>query len=156
MAATSVQIEGVDQLLARLGRVQSSGVRKVMLKALVEGAKPLRAAIRAEAPVAEKDTKGQYAHARGALRAGVRYKASRKNTGTRSLAYMVGPFGKGTAQRHLVVGGHVITGHKPNLTRTGKTTRPNPFVERGAERATGLAFAAVAVAAKARFEEIVG
>ena len=78
MSATYVQIEGVDQLLAKLGRVQASGVRKVMLKALVEGAKPLRAAIRAEAPIAEKDTTGRYAHARGALKAGVRFKASRK------------------------------------------------------------------------------
>jgi hypothetical protein len=148
----TVQVEGVDRLLARLGEIEHTGVRKVMLKALVEGAKPLRASIKSEAPVAARDATGRYAHTRGALRGGVRYKASRK--ATRSLAYMVGPFGKGTHQRHLVVGGHEITGHKPGKVQTGKRTTPNPFVERGRSAAEGQAFARVADAARARFDEL--
>jgi hypothetical protein len=152
VSSTSVKIEGVDQLLAKLGAVEHRGVRKFMLKVLVEGAKPIRAAIRSEAPVAERDTTGKHAHTRGALRAGVRYKASRKSTG--GLSYMIGPFGRGTAQRHLVAGGHEIVGHAPSLAHTGKRTRPNPFVERGKDASAGAAFSAVEGAAKARFDEL--
>lgn len=141
---STVAIEGVDRLLARLGEIEHKGVRKVMLKALVEGAKPLRSAIRGAAPKGET----------GNLRGGVRYKASRKSTAQRSLAYMVGPFGRGTAHRHLVVGGHEIVGHAPSLTRTGKRTRPDPFVERGRAAAESQAFAAVASAAASRFDEL--
>lgn len=143
----SVQIEGVDQLLRALERAGGPGARKVMLKSLAEGAKPLKRAIAGEAPVRT-----------GALRRSVRYKASRKRTGT--VGYMVGPFGKGSRHRHLVVNGHAVRGHRRTLLGMGagklgrhglsgaKRTRPDDFVARG--EAGGRAAALLAVESKAR------
>lgn len=140
---STVAIEGVDRLLAKLGEVEAKGVRRLALKVLVEGAKPLRASIRSAAPEGKT----------GNLKAGVRYKASRKTT--RQLAYMVGPFGKGTAHRHLVIGGHEVVGHQPAKVRTGKRTKANEFVERGSSAAEGAAFDAVAASAASHFEDLV-
>jgi hypothetical protein len=136
----------------------------------VPGAKVLRAAIRAETPVAQKDTTGRYAHKRGALRKGVRYKASRqqieyggKTFSGKAIAYIVGPFGKGTAQRALVVGGHDIKGHKRTLLGASvghkkvgglMRTRPNNFVERGEARARVSLTGEMESGAKAAFEEL--
>jgi hypothetical protein len=65
MPGTYAELEGVNELLRALERAGGPGARKVMLKSLVEGAKQVRSAIRAEAPVAARDTVGRYAHKRG-------------------------------------------------------------------------------------------
>jgi Bacteriophage HK97-gp10, putative tail-component len=144
MSSTEVTIVGVDHLLAKLGAMEAKGVRRVMLKAIAEGAKVLRRSIKSAAVFEAPKT--------GNMRAGIRYKASRK--ATRQLAYMVGPFGSGTYHRHLVIEGHEVVGHKPNLTRTGKRTTPNPFVERGSDAGKDEAFAAIEAAARVRFDEL--
>ncbi len=157
--AAYLRVEGVDRLLARLGEVEHSGVRRVMLRALKPGADILRASIAAAAPPAEGGgairravawrTKRQAAAAAtsGNLAASVTSKPSRKATAERSLAYMVGPYGRGSAHRHLVIDGHEMVGHRPGLVRTGVMTQPNPFVERAASDAQARAFAAVEAAA---------
>jgi hypothetical protein len=142
----SAEVEGMDALVKALDGVKSSGVRRVMLKALVEGAKPLRAAIRTEAPGPPADK------LRGNLKKSVRYKASKKSTG--DIAYMIGPFGKGSQHRHLVIYGHTVTGHRPNKVQGGHS-KPNNFVERGEQKARAAAFDAVAATAKSAFGEIV-
>ena len=160
-AGTGAQIEGLDELVKKLNDMTTTArLRKVALKAIVSGAKVMRASIRTEAPVADKDTTGKYAHSRGALKAGVRYKASSvKNVqywgGVPAIAaYIVGPFGKGTAQRHLVVSGHTITGHKPNKVQGGRT-KANSFVLRGAEKARGEAMSAIESTAREAMEVLV-
>lgn len=140
---SSVQVEGVDRLLGRLGQIEARGVRRLMLKVLVEGAKPIRREVRSAAPVGPT----------GNLQKGVRYKASRKSTG--NLSYMIGPFGKGTSHRHLVVGGHEVVGHQPAKVRTGKRTKTDDFVARGKAAAEGSAFDAVEASAKSHFEDLV-
>ena len=142
-------LEGVEALVSKLdGMTTTARIRKVALKALEPGAKIIKAAIQVEAPVAEKDTKGKYAHPKGALKRGVRYKASRvKNVeywgGTPAVAaYVIGPFGKGTAERHLVTAGHTITGHAPNKVQGGRT-KPNAFVDRGHAKGQALAMSAI-------------
>jgi hypothetical protein len=155
----TTEVQGLEPLIAKLTDMTSDArIRKVGLKAIEPGAKIMKAAIQAEAPVAKKDTKGEYAHTKGALKRGVRYKASRvKNVeywgGTPAVsAYVVGPFGKGTSQRHLIVSGHHIEGHKTKLSggrvsgltnRYGEMTKPNPFVQRGVDRSQADAFAAI-------------
>ena len=142
-------LEGVEALVAKIdGMTSPARIRKVALKALEPGAKIIKAAIQTEAPVAEKDTKGKYAHRKGALKRGVRYKASRvKNVeywgGTPAVAaYVIGPFGKNTSQRHLVTAGHTITGHAPNKIQGGRT-KPNAFVDRGHAKSQGAAMSAI-------------
>jgi hypothetical protein len=171
-AAAKVEVVGMAKLIDALNDASSDvRVRRFALKAIAPGAKILRDSIRAEAPVAKHDTGGRYAHKRGALKRGVRYKASRQRiayggktyTG-KIIAYVVGPFGKGTAQRHLVVGGHAIKGHSHSLLgvkvgghrSTGglMRTRPNPFVERGEARARTSTSGAIESGAKAAFEEL--
>ena len=139
----TTEVQGLEPLIAKLTDMTSDArIRKVGLKAIEPGAKIMKAAIQAEAPVAEQDTKGKYAHTKGALKRGVRYKASRtKNVvywgGTPAVsAYVVGPFGKGTSQRHLIV-----SGHKTGLA--GGRTTANPFVQRGVDRSQADAFAAI-------------
>ena len=160
MAGPIVTVE-VPNLLAVQARLEELGTVKVplaMRKILVAGAKPVRAAIRSQTPVGSPSVNSLSFP--GDLQRGVRYKAGKT---TRSLAaaagvssaisyYIIGPFGKGTAHRHLVIGGHEIVGHKPNLTRTGKRTRPNAFVQRGRDAAAAPALAAVASAAGAAVE----
>jgi hypothetical protein len=166
MGLVTTEIKGVAQLTEQFkGMETPARIRKFALRVLVESAKPIRDAIRAEAPVAEKDTKGRYAHKRGALKRGVKYKASRlkEESGQKTIAYVVGPFGKGTSQRHLIVGGHKITGHnayafqgrvKPaaykGISRSGERTKADPFVQRGVERSKEAATtAAEGMAARA-------
>lgn len=121
----------VKQAEAKLEALARDGIPRVLRKSLAQGAKPLRAAVRAETPVLT-----------GALKRGVRYKAIRRAFG---IGYVVGPMGKGTAHRHLVTAGHRL----PN----GGRTRANPFVERG--RAVGMppATAAVEAALQAAVDE---
>ena len=151
-----VQVEGLDKLVDQFKQMDTDArTRKAALRIMVGAAKQIRDAIRAEAPVAEKDTKGRYAHKKGALKRGVKYKASRQKTENgKAIAYIIGPFGKGTAQRHLIVAGHKITGHntfafqgrggvKNSLARGGERTKPDPFVQRGIERSQEAAKAAV-------------
>ena len=157
----TTQIEGMDPLLSTLTDIRYSRARKMVDKILVEGAKPLRAAIQTEAPVGPSAASRKQARAAaraakqkpppGNLKAGVRYKASAKSTG--ALAYMVGPFGAGTQHRHLVVRGHVITGHDPDRVRGGRT-KANPFVYRGAEKGRQQAFDAIAAAAKTAVDNL--
>lgn len=145
----SVTVE-VPNLLALQARLTELGVVKVplaMRKVLVAGAKPMKAAIAAETPVA-RAVSASGGGAIGDLKRGIRFKAGR----TDKALYMIGPMGKGTAHRALVIRGHEIVGHAPNLTRTGKRTKPNPFVERGQAAGQGPALAAIATAAAAAIE----
>lgn len=153
-------LEGVEAIVAKLdGMTSTARIRKVALKALEPGAKIIKAAIQAEAPVQDHDTKGKYAHPKGALKRGVRYKASRTTNveywgGTPAVAaYVIGPFGKGTAHRHLITAGHVITGHKPNKVQGGRT-KPNAFVDRGHARGQGAAMSAIESTASEALEII--
>jgi hypothetical protein len=145
--AVTVRVENLPQIEARLEELGTVKVPTAMRKIVVAGAKPMKAAIKS---AGQSMFAGQSKTLPGGLVTGVRYKASRKRSGQQG--YTIGPFGKGTAHRHLVIGGHEIVGHKPNLTHTGKRTRPVPFVERGREVAQAPALAAIAEAAKVALE----
>ena len=160
----SVTVE-VPNLLAVQARLEELGVVKVpvaMRKIIVEGAKPMKAAILAQTPIAAPGTVSvQSTSFPGDLRRSVKYKSGKTTKALAAIAgaksqiayYMVGPMGKGSPHRHLVIGGHEMVGHKPNLTHTGKRTTPNPFVERGRKASEGPAIAAIEVAARAALEE---
>jgi len=156
----SVTVE-VTNLLELQARLEALGVVKIpqaMRKVLVAGAKPIKTAIQNETPI------GEYTNVKenswpGDLLRGVRFKSGRgtkalaKAVGAQSISYyVIGPFGKGTAHRHLVISGHEIVGHAPNLTRTGKRTTPNPFVQRGRQASEGTALSAINAAARAAIE----
>jgi hypothetical protein len=137
----NIELTGLPEVEARLLELGAVKIPTALRKVAVAGAKPMRSAIRAAAPVGPT----------GNLRRGVRYKASRVRT-SGYVGYIVGPFGRGTAHRHLVLGGHEIIGHAPNKTDTGKRTRPNPFVETGHHAAEAQALAATEEAAAAAIE----
>ncbi len=150
--AGTITIE-VPNLLAIQARFEELGVVKVptaMRKIIVAGAKPMKAAIKAEAPVGKTHN----------LSNSVRFKSGKTTKALASIAgaheamayYVVGPFGKGSYHRHLVIEGHEIVGHAPNLTHTGKRTSPNGFVARGRDRAQAVSLAAIEQAAKAALE----
>ena len=155
----SVTVE-VPNLLAVQAKLEELGVVKVpnaMRKIIVAGAKPMKAAIAAETPVAEPGSVSVNSRSfPGDLRRGVKYKSGRTTKALASIAgahqvlayYMIGPMGKGTAHRHLVIGGHEIVGHEPNKVDTGRRTVPNPFVERGRRAAEGAAISAIEAAAR--------
>ena len=151
----------VPNLLATQARLEELGVVKVpqaMRKVIVAGAKPMRAAIRAEA---SGSFVGQSRTLPGGLLRSIKYKSGRTTKVLASIAgahqaisyYMVGPMGKGSRHRHLIISGHEIVGHAPNLTRTGKRSTPNPFVERGRQAAAGPALEAISAAAAVAIEE---
>ena len=152
----------VPNLLQTQARLEELGVVKVpiaMRKIIVAGAKPMKAAILAVTPVGFPSVNSRSFS--GDLRRSVKYKSGKTTKALAAIAgaksqiayYMVGPMGKGSPHRHLVIGGHEMVGHKPNLTHTGKRTTPNPFVERGRKAGEGPAIAAIEVAARAALEE---
>ena len=142
-----ITIEGQAILSAKLTELGVVKIPLAMRKVTVAGAKPLRAAIRT---AAAGMFVGQSDQTPGGLLKGIRYKQTR---GSKGLGYIIGPFGAGTAHRALVIGGHEVVGHAPNLTHTGKQTTPRPFVEEGRNAAQGAALAAIAVAAAAAIDE---
>lgn len=141
----TIVVERIAEVSARLTEAGVVRIPTAVRKVTVEGAKPLRAAIRAEAPVGKKP-RPQQGDVPGNLRRGVRYKASRGFKGER---YTVGAFGKGTAHRGLVIYGHQKRGG-------GGMTRANAFVRRGAEAAEGPAVAALEAAATAAIKSVTG
>jgi hypothetical protein len=153
-----VDVEGLRETQARLEEIGIVKVPQAMRKIIVAGAKPMRAAIRS---AAQGMTTGQSRKDPGGLVRGIRYKSGRTTKALASVAgahaalnyYVVGPFGRGTRHRHLVIEGHEIVGHAPNLTRTGKRTRPVPFVQAGSDAARSQSAAAIETAARAAIEE---
>lgn len=153
MGLVTTEVQGLEPLVKKLEDMTSTArIRKVALKVMEPGAKKLKAAIAAEAPVNAVDRKGRQGDKPGNIKRSVRYKASRnKNVehwgSTPAVAaYIVGSFGKGSAHRHLIVSGHELKGHnvhafqgrdgvKKGLSSGGARTKPNPFVQRGIELA---------------------
>jgi hypothetical protein len=154
----TVEVEGLLKTQMRLEELGVVKIPAAMRKVVVAGAKPMRAAIRS---AEQSMTTGQSRTLPGGLLRGIRYKSGRTTKTLASIAgahaalsyYVVGPFGKGTAHRHLVIDGHEIVGHAPNLTRTGKRTTPVPFVKAGAESARGASAAAIEAASRIAIEE---
>jgi len=161
MTATIV-IEGIRETQLKLEAFGVEKIPKAMGVVLTAGAKPLRAAIRAAAPVSDQGPRPSQSDVPGNLRASVKYKAVRK---TGRTAYVIGAFGKGSAHRHLVIYGHEIKGHnlygayqgsrgiKKNIARAGERTTPNDFIARGREAGQAEAIAAVEAASKVAIEE---
>jgi hypothetical protein len=156
-----VHVENLAQVQTRLMDLGAVKIPRTLGKVVAAGAKVMRAGIKS---AGQSMTVGQSRVAPGGLIAGVRYKKARggatikgmaaaEAVGSEGLAYIIGPFGKGTSHRHMVIDGHEIVGHKPNLTHTGKRTRPVPFVTAGAESSRGAAVAAMEAAAKVAIEE---
>lgn len=149
MAITSrIEVLGVKECEAALTEFGEVKVPVAMRAVTVQGAKIMRASIKS---AASSMFQGESKTMPGGLIKGVRYKAARGAKGTR---YIVGPFGKGTAHRALVVSGHEIVGHAPNKTHTGKRTRPVPFVQQGEEAALPAAVAAIEEGAKAAIASV--
>ena len=156
----TIHFENLEQVESRLMDLGAVKIPRVLGQVVAAGAKVMRKGIQS---AGQSMTVGQSRTLPGGLIAGVRYKkasggasfrgmAAAEAVGSEGLAYIVGPFGKGTYHRHLVIDGHEIVGHKPNLTRTGKRTQPVPFVRVGAEATQGAALAAIEVAAKVAIE----
>lgn len=168
MGLITTEVQGLEPLIQKLSDMTSPvRVRKVALKVLEPGAKATKAAIAAEAPVNPFDRKGRQGDKPGNLKRGVRYKASKTRNveywgGTPAVAaYIVGPFGKGTAHRHLVVAGHNMRGHKRTLLGVNlghknvgglARTRANPFVQRGIDHAKDEAMNMIEAEAGAALE----
>lgn len=163
-----IVVEHVAEVEAALAEAGVVKIPAALRKVTVEGAKPLRAAIREAAPVGQYTPSQAASRAKqndvsGNLRKGVRYKVSRGSKGER---YTIGPFGKGTAHRGLVIFGHRIKGHQRSIggfgrghlgqkATSGKTrTTPNSFVKRGVEASSGVAVSSLEAAATAAIKAV--
>ena len=142
-----IHVEGLPELSAKLTDLGVVKIPLAMRKVTVAGAKPLRAAIRT---AASGMFVGQSRTTPGGMVRGIRYKQVR---GSKGMEYVIGPFGRGTAHRGLVIAGHEVVGHQPGKVHTGVRTTPRPFVEQGRREAQGAALAAIEVAAAAAIEE---
>jgi hypothetical protein len=153
----TIEVTGLPEVEAKLLALDAK-IRPGLLATSRPGAKLLRDAIRAEAPVGQRPRPTQN-DVPGNLRNSVQFKASRKRSGF--TGQVVAPYGKGSAHRYLVIAGHEIKGHGHSLFgaklsvkrfghkgTSGKTsTTPNPFVQRGRERVEAQALAATELAA---------
>ena len=180
--SVTVEVPNLLAVQARLEELGVVKVPLAMSRVMRPSAKLMQVAIQAEAPVGDEGTRTHKALLRwqastfqkrmageqvkefkapGGLLASVRFKAGKTTKELAAVAglgqqiryYMVGPFVKGSSHRHLVIAGHEIGGHAPNLTHTGKRTTPNPFVERGRKAGEGPAVAAIEAAAKVALAE---
>ncbi len=154
----TVRVEGLPELEAKLAGFEVK-VRPALLATTRPGAKLLAEAIRSEAPVG-KVARPQQHDTPGNLRDSVKFKAS-KTRRSGFTGHVVAPFGKGSSHRYLVIAGHVIKGRQRTVlghgagklgrqatSRAGEMTRPNPFVQRGREKAERQALEATELAAK--------
>ena len=173
--SVTVEVPNLLEVQAKLEVLGVVKVPLAMSQVMRPAAKVMASAIAAEAPVGNEATRTSKALGRwqkstfqarlagapvkefqapGGLRASVKSKAGKTTLALSAAAgvkqciryYMVGPFGRGSSHRHLVIAGHEIVGHAPNLTRTGKQTRPNAFVERGRQSSEGAALGMIRAA----------
>lgn len=137
-----VQIEGVEEVVAALNAWRVQKVPRIVRTGMRTGAKLMRAAMKAETNFA-----GQSRTNPGGLLKGIKYASVR---GT--FAFDIGPMGKGTAHRHLVIRGHDVKRAKngPVLGHAG----PNPFVFRGEQDTEAMAKEAIAAAFAASTAEV--
>jgi hypothetical protein len=153
-SVVTVEIPNLAELQAKLEELGVVKIPRAMRKVIVAGAKPIRTAIRAETPIGPT----------GNLKKSVKYKSGVTSRAFQSISAasrlaftvaggagaLIGP--QGSPHAHLVIDGHEMVGHKPNLTRTGKMTRSNPFVQRGRETSQDEAMAAMAEAVRVVIE----
>lgn len=134
----AIDVEGIPKAEEFLLELETTGTRRILQRVIKPGAAIIKAAIKSETPVGPDRKTDPYAHKGGRMKSQVKYKAIRRAYG---IGYMVGPFGKGTAQRHLVTAGHALPG--------GGRTRANPFVSRGFELGWGSADATISASLQA-------
>ena len=156
----TIHFENLEQVESRLMDLGAVKIPRVLGQVVAAGAKVMRKGIQS---AGQSMTVGQSRTLPGGLIAGVRYKkasggasfrgmAAAEAVGSEGLAYIVGPFGKGSQLRHLVIYGHDIQNRKGGPTY-GRT-KPNSFVQRGEEKSRSQAFDAVAAAAKNALAEL--
>ena len=177
----TVEVPNLLAVQARLEELGVVKVPVAMSRAMRPAAKVIATAIANRTPVGDEPTRTRSAFKRwqrstfqarlagtavkefqapGGLRASVKFKAGKTTLALSAAAgvsqgiryYVIGPFGRGSSHRHLVISGHEIVGHAPNLTRTGKRTTPNPFVERGRQASEGPALAIIEARAAIEIE----
>jgi hypothetical protein len=153
MAAVTVTVANLPKVQARLTELGQVKIPKVMAKVVKAGALPMRAAIKAAGASMFENSRGPSG---GGLEQGIRFKKARDKKAA-VPTYMVGPFGKGTRHRHLVINGHAIHGHISGRiggdaaarVGGGKRTHPVPFVEAGRKASASGSVAAIETAARA-------
>jgi hypothetical protein len=138
-----IEVLGITEVTAALAEAGVVKIPAAVRRVTVEGAKPIKAAIKAEAPVGKRPRPWQNDEP-GNLRRSVRYKVSRGSKGER---YTIGAFGRGSAHRGLVIYGHEKRGG-------GGRTTANQFVRRGGEAAESGAVAALEAAAAAAIRTV--
>jgi HK97 gp10 family phage protein len=124
----SIQIEGLAELDAKLQGLPEEIVKKLFRKSLRASGQVIQKEIQSRAPVKVEDS-GAKSNSLppGALKADIKTRtklAPEKGNGS----VTIGP-GKKTAHvARWVENGHNIVGHKPNKKKTGKKTKPRPFI----------------------------
>jgi len=118
MSGIAVDVRGIPEVKAALGKLEGPAAKKMLQLATKEGGKVLKKTVQAEAP-----------RRTGKLRKSVSARTVRRDRpGT-----VIAPRPKVAFYRHFVIGG---TG------RPGPT-KPNPFVSRGFDRGQAAAMAAL-------------
>jgi hypothetical protein len=125
MSNLDIEVLGMRGVLAMLARFQQPELNRRAQKAVMAGAKVLRAPIKAAAPVGPRKK----------LKASVRVTKGRRDR----PSAVVGPR---AGHRHLVIRGHRIVTHTGR--NTGRRSRANDFVSRAVAAHEGAARAAIA------------
>lgn len=152
MSGVTITVTNLPQVQARLTELGQVKIPKAMAQVVKAGAGPMKKAIQAAGSSMFQDSRGPSG---GGLEQGIRFKKGRDKKAA-VPTYIVGPFGKGTRHRHLVINGHAIAGHvsgrvggDAGARLSGKHTRPVPFVQVGRQAASGASVAAIEAAATA-------
>lgn len=134
-----ISIQGAADVQALLARFEPPEVDRVLKKAVKEGAKVMKRAVKSS-------IKTRLHSQTGNLLGSTRYKSIRRSRG---IGYVIGPMGRKARHRHLVEFGHDITFIKKKAG--GKVVgrvRPHPYME--------PAFAASEEPARAAIEAYIG
>jgi HK97 gp10 family phage protein len=124
----SMNVQGLAELDAKLQNLPEEIVKKLFRKALRASGQVIQKEVQSRAPVKVEDS-GPKSNSLppGALKADIKTRVSvtpQKGTGSVNI----GP-GKNTAHvARWVENGHNLVGHKPNKKKTGKKTKPRPFM----------------------------
>jgi hypothetical protein len=152
MSGVTITVTNLPKVQARLTELGQVKIPKVMAQVVKAGATPMRKAIKAAGASMFEHSRGPSG---GGLEQGIRFKKGRDKKAA-VPTYIVGPFGKGTRHRNLVINGHAIHGHVSGRVGGdaaarvgGKRSKPVPFVEAGRKAAQGASVAAIEAAARA-------
>lgn len=125
MIRASVEIEGLDDIIKRLGFISEDVALDILVRAAEEGARELTRMAKEAAPV-KKGKGGYYRDVRGMLRQNINYEKT--DVGRRGIRFKIGPSQKAFYGLMVEKGHKLVRGRYRATKKVIGTVPPHPFL----------------------------